>query len=180
MQRLFNKNTLRSVGISLVLMGVVISILLRTGALLNPLVYNNVLMTTMDSMDVDLSWLIVDEPVMYAGICPMQDGDRLYYDDETKEWQTSQGCTPASVEQDGESFVSLSSNSIYQFEVVEASDTDSHFSSMTFAPFCDMVILIGEEVTGGIQLHNGCDTELGVDGDSVFTVEYTPAFGFEY
>lgn len=161
-------------------MVVVLSIVLRTGALVNPLVYNNMLMTLQDKSDVDVSWLMVEEPVIYVGICPLFDGDMLYYDDETKEWQTSQGCIPASVEQDGESFVSLSSSSIYQFEVVEASGTDSHFSSMTLAPFCDMVIEIGEEVTAGIQLHYGCDTELGVDGDSVFTVEYTPTLGFEF
>ena len=179
MKRFFNNPLLRSAGITIVLMVVVLSVLLRTGALVNPLVYNNVLMTMMDNADVDLSWLMVDEPVMYAGICPMQDGDTLYYDDETKEWQTSQGCVPASVEQDGESFISLSSDSIYQFEVVEASAV-SHFSSMIDAPSCSIVIYIGYEVTAGIQLHYGCETELGVDGDSVFTVEYEPTIDIEY
>lgn len=149
-------------------------------SVLNPIAYNQVLQTWEDRSGVHFTFIKADEPYIHVGICPMQDGDRLYYDDETKEWQTSQGCIPASVEQDGESFVSLSSNSIYQFEVVEASGTDSHFSSMTLAPFCDLVIEIGEEVTAGIQLHYGCDTELGVDGDSVFTVEYTPTLDFEF
>ncbi len=148
-------------------------------SVINPIAYNQVLQTWEDRSGVHFTFIKADEPYIHVGVCPLFDGDMLYYDTYKKEWVTSNDCYPAFVEEDGESFVSLKSDSFYQFNLMEAPNYASNFSSMTLAPFCAAVINIGDEdISSGVELHYGCETVIGVDGFSAFSVEYQPVFDF--
>lgn len=149
------------------------------GALINPIGYNYLMTYIQEHTGVNLSLVMADEPSIQVGACTLRDGDMLYYDSAKKEWVTSNACYPAFVEEDGESFVSLKSESLYQFNLMEAPNYTSNFSSMTIAPFCAAVIIIGDEdISSGVELHYGCETEIGVEGFSAFSVEYQPVFDF--
>lgn len=176
---LFSKKNFRLVGLAILFTALFLLVFFGVGSLINPIGYNYLMTEIQEYTGVNLAWTMVDEPSITVGACTLYDGDMLYYDTNAKEWVTSSNCYPAFVEEDGESFVSLKSDSLYQFNLMEAPNYTSNFSSMTLAPFCAAVIIIGDEdISSGVELHYGCETEIGVDGFSAFSVEYQPVFDF--
>ncbi len=154
----------------------ILVVLFRFGAVVNPLAYNLLIADMQHRTEVDLEWLLIEEPSITVGHCSLHDGDFLYYDVTRNDWVTSQDCHPAHVEKGGESFVSLSSDSLYRFDFMEAQHFDPSLSSMTLAPYCTAVIGISENASSGVQLHYGCETEIGVMEFAAFEVKFIPAF----